>query len=202
MNPCVLRQATSAVKPADSDSISVPQAPASPPRIATPAVPGGLGGKAIEQILQDNCPQLWPAQGVVIESLDAHAGTWQFSLDQGQTWRLIRTDLINRPGSLGLALDAGARLRVLPFGGQRVQGARLVLHAVVRAHGANNGSYRPYAIEDREDGTASVALVLSLAAINGRPPAVRAPRPRNKRALLQRVAANQPQSDLDGRAVA
>ena len=32
-------------------------------------------------------------------------------------------------------------------------------------------------------------LVLSLAAINGAPPAVHVPRPRNKRAMVQRAAA-------------
>ena len=124
-----------------------------------------------------------------IEHLDAQAGTWQFSADAGQTWRAIRTDLINRPGNLGLALDRDARLRVLPFGGHRVTGARVAFHTVQRSHGQGNGSYRAYASEDRDGGSRSVTLVLSLAAINGAPPAVHVPRPRNKRAMVQRAAA-------------
>jgi len=35
-----------------------------------------------------------------------------------------------------------------------------------------------------------VTLVLSLAAINGAPPVVHVPRPRNKRAMVQRAAAS------------
>lgn len=57
-----------------------------------------------------------------------------------------------------------------------------------RSHGQGNGSYRAYAIDDREDDSRTVTLVLSLGAINGQPPAVHAPRPRNKRALVQRAA--------------
>ena len=55
---------------------------------------------------------------MVIEYLDTQAGTWQFSLDDGQTWRAVRTDLINRPGHTGLALDRDARpiLAVGPAG--------------------------------------------------------------------------------------
>lgn len=52
---------------------------------------------------------------MVIEQLDSQVGTWQFSTDGGHTWRTVRTDLINRAGSLGLALDRNACLRVLPF---------------------------------------------------------------------------------------
>ena len=80
----------------------------------------GLGGNSVALIVQEHCPDMLAAVGVVIEHLDAQAGTWQFSADAGQTWRGIRTDLINRPGNLGLALDRDARLRVLPFGGHRV----------------------------------------------------------------------------------
>ena len=72
----------------------------------------GLGGNSVAHIVQEHCPDMLAAAGVVIEHLDAQAGTWQFSADAGQTWRAIRTDLINRPGNLGLALDRDARLRV------------------------------------------------------------------------------------------
>ena len=73
---------------------------------ASPAA-GGVGGNSVIQILQDNCPELALHAGMVIEQLDAQVGTWQFSTDAGQTWRTVRTDLINRAGSLGLALDRG-----------------------------------------------------------------------------------------------
>ena len=147
----------------------------------------GLGGNSVAHIVQEHCPDMLAA-GVVIEHLDAQAGTWQFSADAGQTWRAIRTDLINRPGNLGLALDCDARLRVLPFGGHRVTGARVAFHTVQRSHGQGNGSYRAYATEDREEDSSTVTLVLGLGAINGLPPAVHVPRPRNKRALVQRAA--------------
>ena len=149
----------------------------------------GLGGNTLAHIVEENCPDLLVAAGVVIEHLDAQAGTWQFSTDEGQTWRAIRTDLINRAGHLGLALDRDARLRVLPFGGHRVTGARVAFHTVQRSHGQGNGSYRAYASEDRDGGSRTVTLVLSLAAVNGAPPAVHVPRPRNKRAMVQRAAA-------------
>lgn len=150
----------------------------------------GLGGNTLAHIVEENCPGMVASVGVVIEHLDAQAGTWQFSTDEGLTWRAIRTDLINRPGNLGLALDRAARLRVLPFGGHRVSGARLAFHTVQRSHGPGNGSYRAYASEEREDGCSrTVTLVLGLSAINGAPPAVHVPRPRNKRALVQRAAA-------------
>jgi hypothetical protein len=125
---------------------------------------------------------------MVIEQLDSQVGTWQFSTDGGRTWRTVRTDLINRAGSLGLALDRDARLRVLPFGGSRVTSARVAFHAVRRSPGHGNGSYRAYATEDREEDSSTVTLVLGLGAINGLPPAVYVPRPRNKRALVQRAA--------------
>ena len=139
------------------------------------------------QILQDNCPELALHAGMVIEQLDAQVGTWQFSTDAGQTWRTVRTDLINRAGSLGLALDRDARVRVLPFGGNRVASARVVFHAVRRSHGQGNGSYRAYAGDDREEGSHTVTLVLCISAINGEPPAVHVPRLRNKRAQLHRA---------------
>lgn len=149
----------------------------------------GLGGNTVAQIVEENCPGMLASAGVVIEHLDAQAGTWQCSTDAGQTWRAVRTDLVNRPGNMGLALDRDARLRVLPFGGHRVSGARVAFHTVQRSHGQGNGSYRAYADDDREDGSHTVTLVLGLAAINGTPPAVHVPRPRNKRALVQRAAS-------------
>jgi hypothetical protein len=144
-----------------------------------------LGGNSVARIVEENCPGMLASAGVVVEQLDAQAGTWQFSTDEGQTWRPIRTDLINRPGNLGLALDRNARLRVLPFSGHRVNGARVAFHTVQRSHGPGNGSYRPYASDDREDGSRTVTLVLGLAAINGAPPVVHVPRPRNKRAAAR-----------------
>ena len=66
---------------------------------------GGVGGNSVAQILQDHCPDLALYAGMVIEQLDSQVGTWQFSTDGGRTWRTVRTDLINRAGSLGLALD-------------------------------------------------------------------------------------------------
>jgi hypothetical protein len=145
----------------------------------------GLGGNTLARIVEENCPGMLASAGVVIEQLDAQAGTWQFSTDQGTTWRAIRTDLINRPGNLGLALDRDARLRVLPFSGHRVSGARVVFHTVQRSHGQGNGSYRAYAADDRDDGSRTVTLVLGLSAINGEPPAVHVPRLRNKRAMAR-----------------
>jgi hypothetical protein len=145
----------------------------------------GLGGNTLARIVEENCPGMLASAGVVIEQLDAQAGTWQFSTDDGATWRDIRTDLINRPGNLGLALDRDARLRVLPFSGHRMGGARVAFHTVQRSHGQGNGSYRAYAGDDREDGSRTVTLVLALSAINGAPPAVHVPRPRNKRAAAR-----------------
>ncbi len=161
-----------------------------PAASATPHGSTGLGGNTLAQIVEENCPGTQASAGVVIEHLDAQAGTWQFSLDEGQTWRAIRTDLINRDGNQGLALDNDARLRVLPFGGHRIGGVRVAFHTVQRPHGPGNGSYRAYASDEREEGCSrTVTLVLGLSAINGAPPAVHVPRPRNKRALVQRAAA-------------
>ena len=158
-----------------------------PAAIASPQGSTGLGGNTLAQIVEENCPGTQASAGVVIEHLDAQAGTWQLSTDEGQTWRAIRTDLINRDGHLGLALDRDARLRVLPFGGQRVGGARVAFHTVPRSHGQGNGSYRAYAGDDREEGSHTVTLVLCISAINGEPPAVHVPRLRNKRAQLHRA---------------
>ena len=156
-----------------------------------------LGGNTLAQIVEENCPDMLVAAGVVIEHLDAQAGAWEFSIDHGQNWRAIRTDLINRPGNMGLALDRDARLRVLPFGGHRVTGVRVAFHSVQRGHGQGNGSYRAYAAEERDGGSHTVTLVLSLSSINGAPPAVHVPRPRNKRALAQR-ALSQAQGSVSG----
>lgn len=125
---------------------------------------------------------------MVIEQLDSQVGTWQSSTDGGHIWRTVRTDLINRAGSLGLALDRNARLRVLPFGGSRVSTARVAFHAMQSSPGQGNGSYRGFATEDREEDSSTVSLVLGLGAINGLPPAVHMRRPRNKRASVQRAA--------------
>jgi len=149
----------------------------------------GLGGNTLARIVEENCPGMPVFAGVLIEHLDAQAGTWQLSTDEGLTWRAIRTDLLNRAGNLGLALDHDARLRVLPFCDHRVSGARVVFHTVQRSHGPGNGSYCAYASDEREGGSRTVTLVLSLAAINGAPPEVHVPRLRNKRALVQRAAA-------------
>ena len=143
----------------------------------------GLGGNSVAHIVQEHCPDMLAAAGVVIEHLDAQAGTWQFSADAGQTWRAIRTDLINRPGNTGLALERTARLRVLPMsGGPRSATARMVFHATQRAPD-DGGSYQTYPAEDRGDDAASITLMLTLRCINGTPPTVATARPRNKRAL-------------------
>ncbi|WP_440108083.1 hypothetical protein [Acidovorax sp. BL-A-41-H1] len=162
-----------------------------------PHCPTGVGGTTVAGLLELHCapalraPHLAHAPAVVVERLDAQAGTWQMSLDEGRSWRPVRTDLVNRPGNMGLALDRTARLRVLPFSGHRVPGVRLSLHAVQRSHGAESGSYRAYSCEERdehEEGSATIALVLTMGAINGTPPAVHVPRPRNKRALVKHAA--------------
>ncbi len=159
----------------------------------------GLGGNTLAQIVEENCPGLQASAGVVIEHLDAQAGTWQFSMDEGKTWRAVRTDLINRDGNMGLALDGDARLRVLPFGGHRAEGVRVAFHTVQRRHGQGNGSYRAYASDEREEGCSrTVTLVLGLSAINGAPPVVHVPRPRNKRALVQRAAAAAAGASISG----
>lgn len=150
-----------------------------------PSAGVGVGGNCIAQIVHDNCPDLLASAGVIIEHLDAQAGNWQFSIDNGLTWRSARTDLINRPGCMGLALDRDARLRVLPFSGHRVSGVRIVFHTVQRSHGQGSGSYRAYAPDERDEGSRSVTLVVGLNAVNGMPPEVKVPRPRNKRALAQ-----------------
>lgn len=149
------------------------------------SMPSALGGNTIASIVAGHCHDLAAPLGVVVEHLDAQAGLWQCSVDNGTTWRTVRTDLINRPGQMGLALASTARLRVLPQGGGRnCCGARIVFHAALRAPGAANGSYSVYAPEGRDNAARSITLVLSLAAINGTPPAARGPqRVRNKRAL-------------------
>ena len=148
----------------------------------------GLGGNTVGYLLQENGQDLSTMECVVIELLDTQAGTWQFSINGGHEWRTIRTDLINRPGYIGLALDRHARLRVLPFAGHRSEGARLAFHTVQRR--LDSGSYCPYAdAEDRENTSKTVTLVVTLNAINGTPPEVKVPRPVNKRRPLQAVVA-------------
>lgn len=169
---------------------------------SAPTMSGGVGGNSVFQIVQEHCPDLPFSAGAVFEHLDAQVGTWQFSTDHGMNWRTIRTDLVNRPGHLGLALDAHARLRVLPFGGTRASGARMVFHTVDRSHGPGNGSYRAYAPDERDGGSRSVTLVLSLGCINGNPPAVKAPRPRNKRALVAKAAELRAAATLGSSAMA
>ena len=66
----------------------------------------GLGGCSVAALVGTHCPDLHAPQGVIVEYLDAQAGTWQYSLDGGASWRGIRTDLVNRPGHLGLATPA------------------------------------------------------------------------------------------------
>ena len=145
---------------------------------------GGLGGNTIASIAMDQCSEMDVAMGVVVEFLDAQIGTWQCSTDAGGTWRTVRTDLINRPGCMGLALDRTARLRVLPVGGgPRNPTARIVFHATARPPAQDSGSYCAYPPDDRSDASQSVTLMVTLATINGMPPDVPTPRPRNKRAL-------------------
>lgn len=151
----------------------------------------GLGGCSVAALVGTHCPDLHAPQGVIVEYLDAQAGTWQYSLDGAASWRGIRTDLVNRPGHLGLALDGAARLRVLPFADGGRKGVRVVLHAAQRALDGCSGSYCLYAPEDRDAGAHSITLVLGLAAINGKPPAAAVPRPRNKRALAAQRLAQQ-----------
>ena len=95
----------------------------------------------------------------------------------GATRRLVGKTAIVTGGSRGIGLGIAQRLVS--------EGARVVFHSVQRGHGAGNGSYRPYAPDEREDASHSVALVLCMGAINGVPPAVKVPRPRNKRARAQ-----------------
>ena len=64
----------------------------------------GLGGNTLARIVEQNCPGMPVAAGVVIEHLDAQAGTWQLSTDEGQTWRAIRTDLILSAEIMTIAL--------------------------------------------------------------------------------------------------
>ena len=143
----------------------------------------GLGGKSIAGIVLEHCEGMAMPMGVIIEYLDAQAGTWQYASESDETWRTIRTDLINRPGNTGLALERTARLRVLPMsGGPRSATARMVFHATQRAPD-DGGSYQTYPAEDRGDDAASITLMLTLRCINGTPPTVATARPRNKRAL-------------------
>lgn len=154
---------------------------------ATTAQPSALGGNSIEDIVAEHCTDTPILAGVVIERLDAQIGVWQYSLDEGHTWQAVRTDLLHRDGPMGLVLALCARLRVLPFGGQRGM-ARLVFHPVPLG-GGGNGIYRPYPPADERPEAATITLMLGLAAINGAPKTVYVPRLRNKRALAAARAA-------------
>ena len=142
----------------------------------------GLGGNSIGSIVSTHCAEVPVLAGVLVESLDTQVGTWQYTLDAGRSWRVIRTDLINRDGRRGLVSSLDARLRVLPFGGQRGS-ARVAFHPVQFFQEDCNGIYRAYAPAEERPHLPSVSLVLGLSAINGAPASVHVPRPRNKRAL-------------------
>ncbi len=151
----------------------------------------GVGGKSIASIVLEHCKSMAMPLCIIVEHLDAQVGTWQYSVDAGESWRTIRTDLINRPGYLGLALERTALLRVLPTpGGARSTAARMVFHASQRVPDDGSGSYQIYPADDRGEDACSISLALSLGAINGVPPSAATTRPRNKRALAaQRSAA-------------
>jgi len=153
------------------------------PATARPAGAVGVGGHSIADLMARHGMSVPMPLGVIVEHLDAQIGTWQVSIDEGASWQTVRTNLINRPGNRGLALEPTARLRVLPLPGGTRQAARVVLHAAQRALGDGNGCYQNYPPDDRGDGAQSITLVLDLDAINGRPPATRTARPRNKRAM-------------------
>lgn len=154
---------------------------------------GGVGGNSIAQILAESCPKHAAAAGIVIARLDARAGIWQYSVDNGTHWRDARTDLINRPGTMGLALDREARLRLLPRLGERVEQIHMVLYAVQHSLHTRNGSHSAYVPDPSQGDSDAISLLLHLNAINGTPPQVHVPRLRNKRALTH--AAAQAQSD-------
>ena len=151
-------------------------------RTFSPSGSQGLGGNSLASILTTHCAEVPVLAGVLVEALDTQAGTWQYTLDAGCSWRSIRTDLINRDCRRGLVLSLDAHLRVLPFGGHRGS-ARIAFHPVQFFQEDCNGIYRAYAPAEERPHLPSVALVLSLSAINGAPASVYAPRPRNKRAL-------------------
>lgn len=161
-------------------------APALVPAAARPAQPAasrpaaaGLAGQAVDELLAACASQLDVRLGVIIEQLDLQAGVWQYSLDAGAHWRTIRTDILNRPAPMGLALAPEARLRVQPFAGSAHRRARIVLHAAQSTIHAASGCYCPYAPEGRSAAARSIVLELALSAINATP-AASAPRPRNK----------------------
>lgn len=152
------------------------------------AAGGGVGGNSIAQILAENCPAHASAAGIVIARLDARAGIWQYSVDNGASWRDARTDLINRPGAMGLALDREARLRLLPRSGERVGQIHIVLHAVQHSLHSRNGSHSAYVPDPTDGDSSAISLVLDINNINGVPPQVHVPRQRNKRALAKAKA--------------
>jgi hypothetical protein len=154
----------------------------------------GVGGNSIAQILAESSPQHAAAAGIVIARLDARAGIWQYSVDNGANWRDVRTDLINRPGTMGLALDREARLRLLPRLGERVMQIHMVVHVVHHSLHARNGSHSAYVPDPSEGDSSAVNLLLDINHINGMPPQVHVPRLRNKRAMASAAAQAKSQS--------
>jgi hypothetical protein len=144
-----------------------------------------VAGSSVAQILRGHCQAHAEAAGIVIARLDARAGVWQYSVDEGASWREARTDLINRPGAMGLALDREARLRLLPRGAERAGPIHIVLYPVQHSLQARNGSHSAYVPDPSNSDARPVNLVLDMNGINGAPPQARSPLQRNKRAQAQ-----------------
>ena len=66
-----------------------------PLRVACPVtaregnVAQGLGGHSIAGIVMEHCGDQPVPLGVIVEYLDAQVGVWQYSLDDGETWRTL-----------------------------------------------------------------------------------------------------------------
>jgi uncharacterized delta-60 repeat protein len=82
-------------------------------------------------------------EAIVIESVDTSLGTWQFSLDGGFSWLSMAAELINPLDGYGLALDALARVRLLPFGALEGN-TGFVFRAWDGSDGAASGDYIRY----------------------------------------------------------
>ena len=164
--------------------------PAYSPASRTPQT-AGVGGNTVASLLLEHGDGLRLSDDAMIEYLDAQLGIWQVSVDDGDNWRTVRTDLINRARRMGLVVHADAMLRVLPGGASPRSGTpSMVLHALPGALGQETGAYRPYPPEDPDEAARSITLRLTAGDINGTPPVVWTARPRNKRALAaQRSAA-------------
>ena len=143
----------------------------------------GLGGCSVAQLLAASAQTMADCAGIVMEALDSRVGNWQYSLDDGASWRTVRTDILHSGQQRGLVLGLSARLRVLPYGGSAHKKARMVWHAVRAIQARHSGCYCPYVSQGRDGAGPSVALELGLADINGTPASQRLPRQRNKRAL-------------------